>query len=196
MTKPKKGRPKTGNRGRKPSPAEVPEGTAPPAETTPPAPPASPTTPSPPPPLPSAPSAPPALTARRLRDTPARRAAQSNKKKSLPSSGELAPQNEEQVSPEQRELIDVTNDISGEDLPPLSDGHRRDSPAPRGPLRIPLGHSDPSSSSSSSSAPPMRTRLEGARPTGDEKEEKYSYLQSPPSYKGDAGGKSALEHLI
>ena len=114
---------------------------------------------------------------------------------SLPSSGDPAPQNEEQVSPEQREFIDVTNDVSGENLHPLPDGHRRDSPAPSGPLRIPLSHSGPSSSSSSS-VPPVRTRPDGARPTGDEKEAKYGFLQSPPSYKNDDGEKSTLERLI
>ena len=191
MSKPSKGRAKGGKKGRKPSPAEVPEGEPLPQET-----PLPPLPPPPPPPLPPAPLAPHALTAHKLRDTPARRAAQSSNRNPLPSSGDPAPQNEEQVSPEQREFIDVSNDINSEDLPPLPDGHKGDSPAPRGPLRFSLSHSGSSSSSSSSSAPPVRTRPEGARPTGDQREEKYRSLQPPQSYRDDAGENSTLERLI
>ena len=159
MSKPSKGRAKGGKKGRKPSPAEVPEGEPLPQET------------PLPPPLPPAPLAPHALTAHKLRDTPARRAAQSSNMNPLPSSGDPAPQNEEQVSPEQREFIDVSNDINSEDLPPLPDGHKGDSPAPRGPLRFSLSHSGSSSSSSSSSAPPEDSSRRGKAYRGLERRE-------------------------
>ena len=42
----------------------------------------------------------------------------------------------------------------------------------------------------------MRTRSEGARPTGDQREEKYRSLQPPQSYRDDAGENSTLERLI
>ena len=42
----------------------------------------------------------------------------------------------------------------------------------------------------------MRTRPEGARPAGDQREEKYRSLQPPQSYRNDAGESSTLERLI